>query len=86
MRLAAKSDCPLLENRAYVAGNGTNANIVITGGIWDMDNQRQSPNPQQTPEGRKNFPTVHNPDFFFGMAWASPITFRRSRAAVSTTS
>ena len=33
IRLAEKSDCPLLENRCYRAGSGTNADIVVTGGI-----------------------------------------------------
>ena len=66
VRLAPKSDCPLLENTCYAAGMGTNADIVVTGGVWDMDNLRQSPNPIWT--NRKNFPKCHTPSFFLGMS------------------
>ena len=68
IRLAEKSDCPLLENRCYRAGSGTNTYIVVTGGIWDMDNLHQTPNNLQTKEGRAKRPKVHTPEYFFGMA------------------
>jgi len=66
VRLAPKSDCPLLENRCYASG--TNADIVVTGGVWDMDNLRQSPNPAQTKDVRVLSPKVHTPGYFIGMA------------------
>ena len=68
VRLAAKSDCALLENRAYAAGDGTNVNIAVTGGVWDMDNLNQTPNPQQSRGGRSKFPKTHTPGFFLGIA------------------
>ena len=66
VRLAPKSDCPLLENVRYRAGAGTDARIAVTGGIWDMDNLRQSPNPYVTPGARR--PKTHDPEFFMGIA------------------
>ena len=45
IRLAPGSNCPMIENRAYLAGQ--DEAIAITGGVWDMDNLHQSPNPQQ---------------------------------------
>lgn len=42
IRLAPKSDCPMIENRGY--RTGSERNIALTGGIWDMDNVNQSPN------------------------------------------
>ena len=45
VRLAPKSNCPMVENRGYVGGS--DRRIAITGGIWDMANLDQSPNPQQ---------------------------------------
>lgn len=66
IRLAPKSDCPMLENRCYVAG--TNVNVAVTGGVWDMDNLRQRPNSMQVKELRPQIPKVHSPEFFWGMA------------------
>ena len=43
IRLAPKSDCPMIENRGYVGGD--DKHIALTGGIWDMANLEQSPNP-----------------------------------------
>lgn len=40
--LAPNSDCPLLVNSDVTNGN---RRITVSGGIWDMDNTRQSPNP-----------------------------------------
>ena len=40
--LAPGSDCPLLVNADITNGN---ARITVWGGIWDMDNTRQAPNP-----------------------------------------
>ena len=68
VRLAPKSDCPLIENVCYRAGTGTNASIAVTGGIWDMDNLRQTPNPAQTKEGRASRPKTFVYECFIGMA------------------
>ena len=45
VRLAPGSDCPMVENRGYVGGS--DRRIALTGGVWDMANLDQSPNPQQ---------------------------------------
>ena len=45
VRLAPKSDCPMVENRGYK--DGADKRIALTGGIWDMANLDQSPNPAQ---------------------------------------
>lgn len=66
IRLAPNSDCPMLENRAYVAGNGKNRNVAVTGGIWDMDNVSQREN--LIPVDIKKIPAEHTPSFFWGMA------------------
>ena len=70
IRLAPKSDCPMIENRGYVGGS--DKRIAITGGIWDMANLDQSPNPQQygrlKPPKPSPMPPQHENDFFFGMA------------------
>ena len=43
VKLAPKSNCPMLTNDDHEAGS---RNIAVTGGIWDADNLRQAPNPQ----------------------------------------
>ena len=43
IRLAPGSDCPMIENKGYV--DGEDRRIALTGGIWDMANVDQSPNP-----------------------------------------
>ena len=68
IRLAPQSNCPMLENRTYRAGTGTNVFVAVTGGIWDMDNQNQRGNFMQDPELAKSAPTKFDPDFFFGMS------------------
>ena len=45
VKLAPKSDCAMLENRGYESGK--DRRIALTGGIWDMANPDQSPNPAQ---------------------------------------
>jgi len=40
--LAPNSDCPLLANSDVTNGN---VRITVKGGIWDMDNTKQAPNP-----------------------------------------
>lgn len=70
VRLAPGSDCPMVENRGYVGGS--DRRIALTGGIWDMANLDQSPNPQQlrhcTPPRAGGLPPKHENGFFFGMA------------------
>jgi len=70
IRLAPKSNCPMIENRGYVGGD--DRRLAITGGIWDMANRDQSPNPQQyrhcTPPRKGRLPPKHENAFFFGMA------------------
>lgn len=70
VRLAPGSDCPMVENRGYVGGN--DRRIALTGGVWDMANLDQSPNPQQlahcTPPRAGGLPPQHENGFFFGMA------------------
>ena len=68
VRLAPQSDCPLLENAGYRADGGTDVCIAVTGGIWDMDNLRQSPNPWVDKEARARRPKAHDPDYFIGIA------------------
>jgi hypothetical protein len=46
VRLAPGSNCLMLENAGQEAGD---ANIAVRGGIWDMDNLRQAPNPLAVP-------------------------------------
>ena len=70
VRLAPKSNCPMVENRGYVGGS--DRRIAITGGVWDMANLDQSPNPQQyrrlNPPKPSPMPERHENGFFFGMA------------------
>ena len=68
IRLAPRSNCPMLENRSYRAGTGTNVFVAVTGGIWDMDNRNQRGNFMQIPELAKSAPKTFDPDFFFGMS------------------
>ena len=68
VRLAPQSNCPMLENRCYRAGAGTNVFVAVTGGVWDMDNRNQRPNFMQVAELAAAAPKKHDPDFFFGMA------------------
>ena len=70
VRLAPKSDCPMVENRGYEAG--ADKRVALIGGIWDMANLDQSPNPQQygrlDPPKPSPMPKRHENGFFFGMA------------------
>lgn len=67
IRLAPKSDCPMLENACF-RGGGTNGFVAVTGGIWDADNVHQTGNFMQMPELRKKSPKTFDPDWFIGMA------------------
>ena len=66
IRLAPKSDCPMLENTCF-RGGGTNSFVAVTGGIWDADNASQTGNFMQKPELRKKSPKSFDPDWFIGM-------------------
>ena len=48
VRLAPNASCPLLTNANPQKGD---RDIAVTGGIWDMDNLRQSPNPWVRADG-----------------------------------
>ena len=48
VRLAPNASCPLLTNADPQKGD---RDIAVTGGIWDMDNLRQSPNPWVRADG-----------------------------------
>ena len=66
VRLADGSDCSMVENRLY-RGGGTNEFLAITGGIWDMNNLGQSPNPMLVQRKGRPLPSCHDPDYFLGM-------------------
>ncbi|MFZ4777638.1 MAG: hypothetical protein ACOYM3_19890, partial [Terrimicrobiaceae bacterium] len=63
VRLAPKSDCLMITNGDH--GNG-NENISVVGGIWDMDNLRQSPNPIEPLLG-ENPPRPYDPERYLGI-------------------
>ena len=48
IKLADGSDCAMLENADF---SHINENISVEGGIWDMNNAEQSPNPYHFPDG-----------------------------------
>lgn len=62
IRLAAGSNTVMLTNDDHTNGNET---ICVTGGIWDMDNQHQSPNPF-VQMGNKALTTPYDPSRFVG--------------------
>ena len=70
IKLAPKSDCPMLENKGYVGGS--DKHVAVTGGIWDFSNVEQSPNPLQyhhlKPKRPSPKPRKHDSAFFFGMS------------------
>ena len=63
IRLAPKSDCLMITNADH--GNG-NVNIAVVGGIWDMDNLHQSPNPIEPLLG-ENPPRPYDPERYLGI-------------------
>ena len=79
IKLADKSDCRMLENADPETGN---ANIEITGGIWDMNNMGQSKNPIHFPNPER--PSYDGIAMFLknvknvrvaGLTMKDPITF-----------
>ena len=71
IRLAPKSDCPMIENRSYRAGR--DVRIMLNGGIWDMANLDQASNPiawwcYKPPRPKPDLSKPFDPDMFVGMA------------------
>ena len=68
IRLAPGSDTPMLVNKGVKSGD---RHIAVTGGIWDYDNTRQSPNPHQArfldPPREPKLPKSFDPDFHLGV-------------------
>ena len=68
IRLAPGSDTPMLVNKGVKTGD---RHIAVTGGIWDYDNTRQSPNPHQVrflnPPQEPKLPKSFDPDFHLGV-------------------
>ena len=77
VRLAPKSDCAMVKNDGIESGN---VRVALTGGIWDMDNLNQSPNPIQIgglyADGRKR---TDNDAFDDGRFAGVGMRFRRVR-------
>jgi hypothetical protein len=63
IRLAPGSDTVMITNDDHDAGN---ENIAIIGGIWDMDNRSQSPNPFPA-LGKAGLTTPYDPARFIGV-------------------
>lgn len=63
IRLAPKSDCLMVTNDDHAKGN---RHIALIGGIWDMDNSRQSPNPLVRPLPAGAAPPKYEADRYLG--------------------
>jgi hypothetical protein len=64
VRLAPRSDCLMLENADQVHGN---QRITVRGGIWDMDNMAQTPNPLALPTPELRAQTEYRPGTYLGI-------------------
>jgi hypothetical protein len=64
IRLAPRSDCLMLENVDQESGD---ANIAVRGGIWDMDNLRQTPNPLAVPTPALKAQTTYVASTYLGI-------------------
>jgi hypothetical protein len=69
IKLAKGSDCVMLTNDSHKDGN---EHISVTGGIWDMQNHLQTPNPLAVPPwyfDRSNgaAPVPYSPDHYMGI-------------------
>lgn len=87
IRLADQSNCKMLVNDDYANGN---ANIYVSGGIWDENNLGQLPNPLYMPQTRvpgydgiglmfQNVRNLH----LTGMTFKDPVTFALTLDTVS---
>ena len=63
IRLAPRSDTVMITNDDHDHGN---ENIALVGGIWDMDNRQQSPNPFPA-MGQAALTTAYDPARFIGV-------------------
>ena len=67
VKLAPKSDCHMVINRNWKTGD---RRVAVTGGVWDLDNVNQSPNPHQgrhcKPPREIRCPDHFERDFFRG--------------------
>ena len=67
VKLAPKSDCHMLVNRNWRTGD---RDIAVIGGVWDLDNASQSPNPHQSryckPPRKIVLPKAFQRDFYRG--------------------
>jgi len=63
IRLAPHSDTVMITNDDHEQGN---ENIALVGGIWDMDNRQQAPNPFPT-MGKAALTTPYDPARFIGV-------------------
>ena len=67
VKLAPKSDCHMVVNRNWKTGD---RRVAVTGGVWDLDNVNQSPNPHQgrfcKPPREIKCPDHFERDFFRG--------------------
>ena len=57
VKLAARSNCPMITNDDHQGGNRA---IALTGGIWDGNNREQSPNPQMMVDAPELPPPIEN--------------------------
>jgi hypothetical protein len=63
IRLAPRSDTVMITNDDHDQGN---ENIALVGGIWDMDNRQQVPNPFPA-MGQAGLTTPYDPARFIGV-------------------
>ncbi len=63
IRLAPRSDTVMITNDDHDQGN---ENIALVGGIWDMDNRQQAPNPFPA-MGQAGLTTPYDPARFIGV-------------------
>jgi hypothetical protein len=64
VKLAPKSDCLMVENADQENGN---TNIAVQGGIWDMDNMSQTPNPLAVPPAALLAQKTYLPGTYLGI-------------------
>ncbi len=65
IRLAPQSNCLMITNDDHAGGN---EEISVIGGIWDMDNRQQEPNPIRQICRDKNLSQPYDPNRYLGIA------------------